>query len=163
MKAMWKSLTKYPTYSFSDMGELKTFNWKNKGVERIMKPALDEKGYLRTMLKNADGKFDTVKVHRIIAQAFLPQPEGMNEVNHINGIKTDNRIENLEWSNRRLNIKHAFETGLCKPKGKGVVDSVSGVYYPSISEAARQMKMPDSTLQSMISGYRKNTTNMQYA
>lgn len=57
------------------------------------------------------------KVHRIVCETFLPKKIGMSDVNHINGIKSDNRLENLEWSNDSHNIRHAFKTGLRTHKG----------------------------------------------
>lgn len=89
-------------------GEIKTFNWKGKGKEAIMKPALDNSGYLRTMLKGDDGKYHTIKVHRIIATTFIPNPDNKPEVNHINSIRSDNRLINLEWVTHSENVKHSF-------------------------------------------------------
>lgn len=115
---IWKQIDEYPTYEVSSDGELKTFNWKNKGVEKIMRPARDGCGYLRTMLKNKEGKFCTIKVHRIVAKTFIPNPENKGEVNHKNGIKTDNRVINLEWCTRSENLKHAFDIQLITKKGE---------------------------------------------
>jgi hypothetical protein len=159
----WKKIPNYSLYHASTDGEIKTFNWKNKGKEAIMKPAKDEKGYLRTMLKDDSGRIKTIKVHRIIAFTFLDKDTGMDEVNHKNGIKDDNRIENLEWSNRSKNVKHAFDLGLCTPLSRRkVIDSLTGKIYDSCSELARLQNMPKSTLQSMLSGYRKNKTQFNY-
>jgi hypothetical protein len=70
-------------------------------------------GYYGVVLR-VDSKSWTVPVHRLVAMTFHPAVEGKNEVNHKNGIKTDNRAENLEWVTRRENIIHALETGLLK-------------------------------------------------
>jgi hypothetical protein len=104
----WKKIPGYSSYEVSTDGEIKTYNWKNTGQERIMKPALDGSGYLRTMLKNDQGKIETVKVHRIVAKTFLPNPENKPQVNHINHIRTDNRLINLEWCTASENQKWSF-------------------------------------------------------
>ena len=115
---IWKKIPGYSLYEASNMGNIKTFNWKNKGIERVMKPAMDGSGYLRTMLKNDNGKFDTIKVHRIICQTFLPNPENKPQVNHKNCIKTDNRLINLEWATVSENIKHAHKQNRLSNKGE---------------------------------------------
>lgn len=106
---IWKKIPNYELYEASTNGDIKTYNWKNKGKEAIMKPALDNRGYLRTMLKDTNGKFCTIKVHRIIAQTFLENPENKATVNHKNGIPTDNRVCNLEWMTHRENIEHSWK------------------------------------------------------
>lgn len=108
----WERIPNYSLYEASTDGEIKTFNWKGCGRIEIMKPARDNGGYLRTMLKRDDGKIHTIKVHRVIAQTFIPNPENKETVNHKNGIKTDNRVCNLEWATRSENCKHAFDTDL---------------------------------------------------
>lgn len=76
-------------------------------VPTVLKACKDGGGYLRV---NLLGK--THKVHRLVAQAFIPNPENKSTVNHINGIKTDNRVDNLEWATRSENTRHAFDNGL---------------------------------------------------
>lgn len=84
---------------------------------RAIKAVTFPNGYVYVHLyKNGKGK--CVRVHRIVAETFLPKPAGCDQVNHINGIKTDNRIQNLEWCNRYGNMKHAMEKGLFNPKGE---------------------------------------------
>lgn len=98
-------------YFVSSGGHIVCTNWKGTGQRRIMKPAKDKKGYLRTMLKYPDG-YRTVKVHRIVAQEWVDNPHGYDQVNHLNGVKDDNRAENLQWVTASGNMRHAVSMGL---------------------------------------------------
>lgn len=104
---IWKKIDGFKNYECSNTGFIKTFNWKNSGQERIMKPAPDANGYLRTMLKTNEGKFITIKVHRIICKTFKGDLKGMC-VNHIDFNRTNNNIENLEWVTIQENNKHSL-------------------------------------------------------
>lgn len=129
MKEIWKDITGYEGYyQISNFGEVKSLSktiTRKNGVkvfmpEKILKQTLSNPGYYSLILSK-----DTIKknfrVHRLIASAFLPNTNQKKEVNHINGIKTDNRIENLEWSTSSENKIHAFKTGLKKPSNlKGI-------------------------------------------
>jgi len=97
-------------YLISDSGILVTLNWKGSGKRMEFKPALDKKGYLRTAII-INGKASTIKLHRLVAQAFIPNPKNKPQVNHINGIKNDNRVENLEWCTGKENVAHAIKNG----------------------------------------------------
>mgnify|MGYP002623309336 CR=1 FL=1 len=70
-----------------------------------------EKGYLKVDLEHRRAR-KKCRVHRLVAEAFVPNPFGYPQVNHINGIKTDNRAENLEWVTNQMNIDHAWRNGL---------------------------------------------------
>ena len=82
---------------------------------RMLKPAIDKKGYKRVAIM-VDGKLTTLKVHRIVAKAFIDNVNDKPQVNHIDGIKTNNHVSNLEWVNNSENVQHAFDNGLMKAK-----------------------------------------------
>lgn len=82
--------------------------------EKILKSKIEKTGYVSVTVKDRDRRM-TFRVHKLVAQAFIPNPENKPQINHINGIKTDNRVENLEWCTQVENAKHAVATGLNTP------------------------------------------------
>lgn len=85
----------------------------SKRSERMLNPYL-KGGYVYVDLSK-DGETIHFRVHRLVAKAFLPNPENKPEINHKNGIKTDNRVENIEWVTPSENMIHAVYSGLVKP------------------------------------------------
>lgn len=101
-------------YYVSNMGRIFTTSAHGKKDNpTIMKPARSfdkRRGTWQYMKTVMDGR--TIRVHRVVAQTWIPNPDGKPFINHINGDKTDNRIENLEWCSNAENIRHAYRTGL---------------------------------------------------
>jgi len=144
----WKDIIGYEgMYQISNLGNIKT-------VERIImrgdgKPlhihecyrtyVLDNKGYYRTTLYNINKH--SIKVHREVAKAFIPNPDTKAQVNHLNGIKTDNRANNLEWCSNADNMYHAQINGLVAQMPKSVIQlTMSGEFvakYNSLCDAEK--------------------------
>lgn len=111
-----------------------------------------------------------LRPHRLVAEAFLPRVDGLNEVNHKNGIKTDNRVENLEWTNRQKNIQHSYTVlkrkksqGSTHPKSKLVLDFQTGIYYACAREAAEaKMIKRDDLLNNIKKRQYKKREPMKY-
>lgn len=114
---IWKDIVGYKKYKVSNLGRV--FSEKNGG--KILKPRFDSNNkYLQVMLSK-DGVAKLELVHRLVAKAFIDNKENKPEVNHINCVTYDNRVENLEWVTRCENMKHAYKNKRVSPptyKGK---------------------------------------------
>lgn len=98
-------------YEVSDQGHVRSLNYHMTGQTHPLKPITSGKGYLMVGLCRRQ-KMKWEKVHRLVAVAFIPNPEKKPQVNHINGDKTDNRAVNLEWATQSENMQHAYKAGL---------------------------------------------------
>jgi hypothetical protein len=117
MEEVWKDVKDFEgLYQVSNLGNVKRLVSKGVLNERAIGRILDRDGYLRrTLCKNSLCK--QITEHRLVATAFIENHQNKATINHINGIKTDNRVENLEWNTNLENSQHAVSSGLTDFKG----------------------------------------------
>lgn len=163
-------------YEVSNLGGVRRAEgvYKTTGERWPSKPIAvvkHSRGYFR-IRKNEKSFY----VHRLVASAFVDNPEGKPCVNHIDGVKTNNKAENLEWCTVQENNEHAVKLGLAKRGRKKfvyipvlvrkterkVVDPRTGEVYPSIIAAAKAIGMSAGGLMKQLNGQRKNKRGLQY-
>ena len=130
--------------------------YKANGKE--MKQIQNRFGYMNVSLTK-NGKQTQYRVHRLVAQAFIPNPLNKQQVNHIDGNKKHNVVWNLEWCTCKENIDHALKTGLNRPKGnnkKPVVCTETGIMYSSIKDASEDMGILRTSICNVLSGLSEN-------
>lgn len=120
-KEIWKPIAGYEIYQISSRGRVRRVEGKGLRPGHI-KVEHTFRGYPRQSLWNRQANTSkTYSVHRLVALAFLPKPVGKKEVDHINGIRTDNRVENLRWVTHRQNIEGAMDRAGWTVKARGVL------------------------------------------
>lgn len=173
-----KIIEKYPFYFACEDGRI--FSSKSG---KYLKPSYDSQGYARVGIYVGNYRSKTIKIHRLIAETLIPNPLNKCDVNHVNGIKSDNRANNLEWCTRSENCLHAFKTGLSKisdlhkeilsnkakkyilgnnPSSKKVINIKTNEIFNTVTEAALSINIKRTTLVAMLTNKNPNKTNFKY-
>jgi hypothetical protein len=152
-REIWKDIEGYEgLYQVSNFGRV-----KRVVTNRILKQAKQHGGSMLVRLSK-NGKPHTCTVHRLAAQAFIPNPENKPQVNHIDEDKTNNMIPNLEWVTAKENINHGTRNERTSKKVKAI-DIANGEWneYYSTHECARQLDLNQGSIVSCLKGRLKQT------
>ena len=151
---IWKDIEGYEgLYQVSSWGRVKS---TYRGG-RVLKGRKTKTGYLRINLcKNRNVK--EYLVHRLVAQAFIPNPQNKPQVNHIDEDKENNHVNNLEWCTAKENVNHGTRIlRIGKARSKPIICIETGVEYYGARECARQMGLQHSTIIKVLRGTRNHT------
>ena len=164
----FKLIEDYPNYVISKNGDVIALSYigaaGQKRQMKVLKQNTNVDGYKNVNLLNNEGK-KTFRVHRLVAQAFIPNPQNKETVNHIDGDKTNNKVDNLEWSTRKEQMIHAYKLGLkkpnniiitssnvksCKPVKVYVKETKEVIYFLSARECSRHFGFSDRWCDKLI-------------
>lgn len=109
----WKEIAEFKGYSVSNNGRVRTDDYNHTGKTKELKIFKNERGYIACNLMRG-GLRKRKTIHQLVAVAFIDNPESYTQINHKNGIKSDNSVQNLEWCSASHNINHASANGLLK-------------------------------------------------
>lgn len=181
MQEIWKDIQGYEgLYQISNLGNVKSLsfgpkNIRRSGKERILKSSPSNCGYYKVELYN-NGKSKMHYIHRLVATAFIPNPHNKPQINHIDGVKSNNSAANLEWITASENQKHSIRIGLREPSPmtnrKGILhpashpvvqcekDGTPICVWANITTAASHFKCNPSSISNCVLG--RTRTSMGY-
>jgi len=169
---VWRDIAGYKGYyQVSNYGRVKVLSHKvTRGFctvmceEKILKPRVKDNKYLFVCLSNGNKKTSKEKyIHRLVAEAFLPNIQGKKEVDHIDGDKVNNLVTNLRWVTRLENVNNPNTVG--KNTLKVLISSRDGLYneiFPSLTAASKKLNIPLSTLSWAKSEQKKNKNTFRF-
>ena len=144
MEEIWKDINDFEgLYKVSNLGSIKSLI-----TNKILKTPINRYGYNYINFRKNKKNYNKL-IHRLVAIAFIPNLKNKLQVNHINAIKTDNRIENLEWATAQENMNHAESMGLLKLRNKAAlkasskqtIDLNTGIIFDSMKQACESLNL----------------------
>lgn len=172
MNEVWKQIDGYDgRYEVSNLGRVKSYA-QDKSEGKIRKGNKTAKGYLTVLLYDGTGGSRWVPVHRLVATAFISNPNNLPQVNHKDENKQNNRVDNLEWCTNEYNVKYGTRTQratesnkccettslkVCSIDSSGKID-----VFDSIGEAERQTGLSHSNIIRTLKGRSNHCGNRQW-
>ena len=151
MNEVWRDVVGYEgLYQVSNMGNVKSLNYRRTGKERTLKPSFDAYGYLVVILSKG-GKQSIYKVHKLVAEVFIENPSNKPCICHINTLRVDNRAENLCWASQKEIRNNSTAKG--RRSGRTAIKVFcDGTIYNSIAECAEHYGVKRITMYKWLEG-----------
>lgn len=148
----WRVVKDFPNYEISTYG-----NVYNRRNDRMLNPCIDRShDYAVVNLYDHNGKFHRRYVHRLVAEAFIPNPRQKRTINHIDCNKANNHISNLEWATDSENMLHAFENNLCENTRRA-----AAIQQKILSQKPRTQRQRDVARENLIRANKRPKTERQ--
>lgn len=167
MQEIWKDIEGYEgLYQISSLGNIKSLNYNRQKESKLLKKYINPYNNYTQIRLNKKGVGKTFRVHKLVAKAFIPNPENKPQINHKDGNKSNNKIDNLEWCTQSENLKHASRI-LKKVFWKNIYDihlrnkvkviRSDGKIYNSIKEAKKDINKSNAHITEVCQGKLKTT------
>ena len=158
MMEIWKDIPGYEGYyQVSNIGRV-----RNSEQGHLLQPNKKRTGYIQVTLSR-QGIARTYRLHRIVAQTFIPNLGNKPYINHKNGDKSNNRVENLEWCTPSENQRHRYDVLLKRQtSNRPVVCTTTGETYPSARAAAKALSLHHTAISMCCHGVRTHTKNLYF-
>ena len=151
----WKQIKDYPHLLVSTKGRVWTTTYN-----RFLKPGKSNRGYLRVGL-NKDKTVKWVHVHRLVAEAFIPNPDNLPTVDHIDGNKLNNNVENLQWLSQSDNCKKSIPNR--EKAFKPIICLETRKIYNSKAEAADELNISNAVMSALLKGEAESYHHLHFA
>jgi hypothetical protein len=166
MVELWRDIKDYEgLYQVSNWGRVKSLNYRNTGKEGILKGIEDGRGYLCVHLCNDDG-VKNKKIHRLVAEAFIPNPENKPEVDHIDRNKLNNNLSNIRWADRKIQNNNRNLSNMIKKFSKPVLQfTLDGEFvreWESTIEIYRELGYSQGNISSCCLGRLKSAYGFKW-
>lgn len=137
MEEVWRPVKGFENkLEVSNLGNVANINYRSRGERRIVPQSLEVKGYHKISVC-INGRPRTFKVHRLVAQVFIPNPHGYKEINHKDENKANNAVDNLEWCDTAYNCNYGTRNARHSKPVIGTLPDGTETYYPSMTAAAK--------------------------
>lgn len=152
-KEIWKRIEWAPDFEISNYGRVKSYK-QDKINGKLKKLQINHAGYVIIRLFNTyTGKWKTSRVHRLVAEAFIPNPENKSDVNHIDEDKTNNRVDNLEWMTHKENTNYGTRNKrISIPIIATNLETGESTEFYGANECARRLGLQQSNITAVLKG-----------